>query len=188
MSKLKTFPLFNSRLSFILDNGLRAIIENVEKNIRLLGIKPGMRVLEVGCGSGFVTGYLSETAADGGFIISIDIQEKMINKAKIKRGILKNVDFRVENASDLKSVKDQDIDLVLLYYSLHEISGKDKAVSEFHRVLKQGGILSLREPRLEVFRKDRQLYKEFIEGQGFESAWNTAICDLLGCNLKFIKK
>ncbi|RZD19011.1 MAG: hypothetical protein EVG15_02595 [Candidatus Acididesulfobacter diazotrophicus] len=60
MSKLKTFPLFNSRLSFILDNGLRTIVENVEKNILLMGIKQGMRVLEVGCGSGFVTRYLSK--------------------------------------------------------------------------------------------------------------------------------
>ncbi len=188
MSKLKIFTPFSSRFSFILDNGLRAIIENVEKNILSMGIKPGMRVLEVGCGSGFVTGYLSKAVADGGFIISIDVQEKMINKAKVKRGFLKNVDFRVENASDLKSVKDKEIDLVLLYYSLHEISGKDKALSEFHRVLKQGGILSLREPRLEVFKKDRQLYKEFIEGRGFESAWNATICDLLGCHSKFIKK
>ncbi|MCL4321270.1 MAG: hypothetical protein M0016_07350 [Deltaproteobacteria bacterium] len=38
------------------------------------------------------------------------------------------------------------------------------------------------------FIKDRQLYKEFIEGQGFESVGNAAICDLLGCHLKFIKK
>ncbi|MHB1662025.1 MAG: class I SAM-dependent methyltransferase [bacterium] len=160
----------------------------MEKNILLLGVKPGMRVLEAGCGSGFVTNYLSKIVADSGFIISIDIQEKMINKAKIKRGFLKNVDFRMENASDLKSVNDQEIDLVLLYYSFHEISSKDKAVSEFNRVLKPGGILSIREPRPEVFRKDRQLYKEFIEGQGFESVGDAGICGLLGCNLKFIKK
>ena len=152
-----------------------------------MGVKPGMRVLEVGCATGFVTSYLSNLVSGDGFVVSIDVQEKMIKKAKRKRGFLKNTDFRTESATDIKSVKDEEIDLVLLYFSFHEISGKEDAVREFYRVLKPKGILSIREPREEVLKKNRNAYWEYIEKHGFKPAFEAENCDAISCCLKFIK-
>ncbi len=186
--KLKTYELFPAFFSFIIDNRFRNLIENMEGNVELMGVKPGMKVLEAGCGSGFVTSTLSKAVGTEGFVISVDIQEKMIEKAKRKRGYLQNVDFRISSAADLSSIKDGEIDLAFLYYSFHEIDKKDEAVSEFYRVLKPAGILSIKEPRFEVFKKDRESYKEFIIAHGFALAESPRDCDLLGCYLKFVKR
>ena len=186
--KLKTYDLFPAFFSFIIDNKLRSFIENMERNIELMGVKPGMKVLEAGCGSGFVTPALSKAVGKEGFVISVDIQEKMIEKAKKKRGYLQNVDFRISSVSDLNSIEDGGIDLAFLYYSFHEIDNKEEAVGELCRVLKPNGILSIKEPRFEVFGKDRESYKEFITGHGFASAESPKDCDLLGCYLKFAKR
>ena len=153
-----------------------------------MGVKPGMKVLEAGCGSGFVTPALSKAVGKEGVVISVDIQEKMIKKAKKRRGYLQNVDFRISSVSDLNSIEDGGIDLAFLYYSFHEIDNKEEAVGELSRVLKPNGILSIKEPRFEVFGKDRDAYKEFITGHGFAFAESPKDCDLLGCYLKFVKR
>ena len=186
--KLKTYDLFPAFFSFIIDNKLRSLVENMERNVEIMGVKRGMKVLEAGCGSGFVTPALSKAVEKEGFVISVHIQKKMTEKAKRKRGYLRNVDFRVSSISDLSSIEDGGIDLAFLYYSFHEINNKEEAVAELRRVLKPNGILSIKEPRLEVFRKDRESYKEFITGHGFAAAESRKDCDLLGCYLQFVKR
>ncbi len=185
--KLKTYALFPPFFSFIIDNKLRSLFENMEKNVELMGAKPGMKVLEVGCGSGFVTEFLSKAIGKEGFVISVDIQEEMIKKAQSKRGYLQNVDFRTSSASNLSSIKNEEIDLAFLYYSFHEIEDKENAVSELFRVIKHNGILSIKEPRFEVFKEDRKCYKEFIISHGFKATESLKNCDFLGCYLKFVK-
>ncbi|MCL4542965.1 MAG: methyltransferase domain-containing protein [Deltaproteobacteria bacterium] len=185
--KLKTNALFPPFFSFIIDNKFRNLFENMDKEMELMEVKPGMKVLEVGCGSGFVTPALSKAVGKEGSVISIDIQEKMINKARKTRGYLQNVLFRTSSASNLISIKDEEIDLAFLYYSFHEIDNKDGAVRELYRVLKQNGVLSIKEPRFEVFKKDREYYKEFIASHGFKITESLKDCSLLGCYLKFLK-
>lgn len=186
--ELKTYDKFPPFFSFVIDNKFRNIFENMDKNVKIMGVSNAMKVLEIGCGSGYVTSFLSKAVGTEGSVISVDIQEKMIEKAKRKRGYLKNVDFRVSNASDVNSIADGEIDLAFLYYSFHEIDKKDEAVKELYRVLKHNGILSIKEPRFEVFKKDRESYREFIIERGFEFIESPKPCDTLGCYLKFIKK
>ncbi len=185
--KLKTYPLFNPVFSFILDNPARKFIENPEKKIRLMGVKPGMKVLEVGAANGFITHYLSKSVGVKGSVVSIDIQKKMIDKALIKYSFLNNVSFRTEDAANLKSIKNNEVDLVFLYYSFHEIGEKEKAVKEFYRVLKNSGVLSIKEPKFEINEKDIIDYKNIITGNSFSIAENEKDSDLLGRYIKFIK-
>lgn len=152
-----------------------------------MGIKPGMKVLEIGPARGFITQFLSKKVGKRGFIISIDVQKEMIDKALKKRGSLPNVSFRVEDAADLKTIKNGEIDLVFLYYSFHEIAQKERAVSEFYRVLKKAGILSIKEPKFEVFKKDLENYKELIIKNSFRNINVEKKADLLGYYLKFTK-
>jgi ubiquinone/menaquinone biosynthesis C-methylase UbiE len=185
--KLKTYALFNPLFSFILDNPARKFIENPERKIRLMGVKPGMKILEVGAANGFITYYLSKFVGVKGSVISIDIQKKMIDKALRKYSFLNNVSFKTEDAADLKSIKNNEFDLVFLYYSFHEIKEKEKAVKEFYRVLKNGGVLSIKEPKFEIKEKDIADYKNLITGNSFNITENEEDSDLLGRYIKFIK-
>ena len=62
-----------------------------------LGISPGMKVLEMGTGSGALTSYLANVVRPDGKVITYDINEKFINAARenIKRASLESwVEFR----------------------------------------------------------------------------------------------
>ena len=185
--KLKTFKVFPPFFAFVLDNPLRTLIENPEKQVEFMGVEYGMKVLELGPARGFMTQFLSKKVDKKGFVISIDVQEKMIAKALRKRGYLSNVSFKVEDAADLRSIKDGEIDLIFLYYVFHEIQHKENAVKEFYRVLKKGGILSIKEPKLEVFKKDLETYKELMIKNSFRNIEVEKKGDLFGRFLKFIK-
>ncbi|MHB1679299.1 MAG: class I SAM-dependent methyltransferase [bacterium] len=185
--KLKTYPLFNPIFSFILDNPARKFIENPERKIKLMGVKSGMKVLEVGAANGFITHYLSKQVGVDGSVISIDIQKKMIDKALRKFSFLSNVNFKTEDAANLKSIKNNEVDLIFLYYAFHEIQEKEKAVKEFYRVLKNGGILSIKEPKFEINKKDIADYKNIIASSSFNVIANEKDSDLLGRYIKFIK-
>ncbi|MHB8282786.1 MAG: class I SAM-dependent methyltransferase [bacterium] len=188
--KLKTYPLFNPIFSFILDNPARKFIENPERKIKLMGVKSGMKVLEVGAANGFITYYLSRQVGSDGSVISIDIQKKMIDKALRKFSFLSNVSnvsFKTEDAANLKSIKNNEVDLIFLYYAFHEIKEKEKAVKEFYRVLKNGGILSIKEPKFEINEKDITDYKNTIVSNSFNVVENEKDSDLLGRYIKFIK-
>jgi len=59
------------------------------------GIKPGMRVLDIGCGPGAVSFMLAERVGDAGFVYGIDRDSHMVEAARIKgleRG-LSNIAF-----------------------------------------------------------------------------------------------
>ncbi len=185
--KLKTYPLFNPIFSFILDNPARKFIENPERKITLMGVKSGMKVLEVGAANGFMTYYLSRQVGSDGFVISIDIQKKMIDKALRKFSFLSNVSFKNEDAANLKSIKNNEVDLIFIYYAFHEIKEKEKAVKEFYRVLKNGGILSIKEPKFEINKKDIADYKNIIISNSFNIIENEKNNDLLGRYIKFMK-
>lgn len=185
--KLKTPPLFNPIFSFILDNPARKFIENPEKKIKLMGVKSGMKVLEVGAANGFITPYLSKQVGVDGSVISIDIQKKMIDKALKKFSFLSNVSFKTEDAANLKSIKNNEIDLIFLYYAFHEIKEKERAIKEFYRILKNGGILSIKEPKFEINEKDIADYKNAIASNSFNIIENEKDSDLLGRYLKFMK-
>ena len=70
------------------------------------------RVLDAGCG----TGYLSRKLhARGAKVIGIDFSEEMI---RIARSKLAAIDFRVDSCSELKTVQDESVDLIVANYVL----------------------------------------------------------------------
>lgn len=55
------------------------------------GISPGMRVLEIGCGKGYVTRDLANIVGPEGEVPAIDISYEQIAIAKENANILKNI-------------------------------------------------------------------------------------------------
>ena len=53
-----------------------------EEYQRLLDVKPGERVLDVGCGSGVVTRALAERIAPGGQAVGLDVSAALLNIAR----------------------------------------------------------------------------------------------------------
>ncbi|MBP1748940.1 MAG: Methyltransferase type 12 [Deltaproteobacteria bacterium] len=60
--------------------------ENLEKQAIWCGIKPGMRVLDAGCGSGKTSRLLFDMVKPGGEVVGIDFSEKRIAYAQERYG------------------------------------------------------------------------------------------------------
>jgi len=119
------------------------------KNIlKEIGIKPGYRVLDFGCGPGaYITGTL-ELVGKSGMVYALDIHPLAIQSVQgiALRNQLKNIEII---QSDCKTeLPDSSIDVVLLYDVLHGLRDRKGVLEELHRVLKSTGILSLSDHHL----------------------------------------
>lgn len=92
-----------------------------------------MKILDLGCGVGERSKYLSKF----GKVIGIDISSKNIEIAKQK---YPEIDFRVMEAENLSFEKDF-FDTIYAYDVLEHVDDLEKTLEEIKRVLKQGGKL-----------------------------------------------
>ena len=102
-------------------------------------LKPGMNILDCGCGPGTITLGLAQ-AIDSGQATGIDIEPSMIEQANTlakERGI-ENVDFHVDDITDL-SLPTDSFDLVFTSAVLEHLPNPVVALKEILRVLKSGG-------------------------------------------------
>jgi ubiquinone/menaquinone biosynthesis C-methylase UbiE len=54
--------------------------------MRNLEISPGMRVVDVGCGSGRLAIPIAEIVGDEGEVVGLDVQERMVEKLQRRAG------------------------------------------------------------------------------------------------------
>jgi demethylmenaquinone methyltransferase/2-methoxy-6-polyprenyl-1,4-benzoquinol methylase/phosphoethanolamine N-methyltransferase len=109
----------------------------------MAGIKPGDRVLDVGCGPGNLTLAAKSRTGAGGEVHGIDAAPEMIEVARgkaAKSGA--DVDFRVGLIEEIP-FEDGYFDIVLSSLMIHHLPDdlKQKGFAEIRRVLKPGGRL-----------------------------------------------
>jgi ubiquinone/menaquinone biosynthesis C-methylase UbiE len=110
--------------------------------MELCRIKPGAKILEVGCGPGITSRYLVKKHKVK--ITGIDINEKMVKKAKERSKGIDNLEFLVADAQNLPFKKNT-FDIVFCQSVIAFVPDKKKAISEFKRVTKKGGFIGLNE-------------------------------------------
>ncbi len=114
-----------------------------EQAADLAAIRPGESVLEVGCGTGELTGRARARAGPTGLVCGIDPSAEMIAVARQKaaRGGL-GIDYRVA-AVEALPFPDATFDIVLSSLMMHHLPDdlKPRGLAEVRRVLKPGGRL-----------------------------------------------
>lgn len=165
----QTHPPFPARMSILLDNPIRAIVQNRGKILREAGVREGMTLVDFGCGPGFFTVKGAEVVGDEGMVFAFDVQEEMIArvKRKMERVGVRNVVAEVVQTGSLP-VGDGSVDLVFLYGVYPEIDDQEGALSEFRRILKPGGTLVLHELKFEVGKKEKEERIHEVEAKGFD--------------------
>ncbi len=109
---------------------------NLQTNLEFLALtevlKPGDRILEIGCGIGSIVFELSGKGYD---ITGIDISSEAIEYGRKKYG-----DIRLEvQAAETLPYEDESFNAVLSFDLFEHIASIDKHISEVERVLRPGG-------------------------------------------------
>lgn len=108
-------------------------------------LKPGLRVLDVGCGPGTISVGLSK-AVEPGELHGIDMEPSQIDMARAVASSsgCENAKFSVADATSLP-FEDEFFDVAHCHDVLMHIPNTQAALAEMKRVLKTGGILACRE-------------------------------------------
>jgi 2-polyprenyl-3-methyl-5-hydroxy-6-metoxy-1,4-benzoquinol methylase len=114
------------------------------RRLRMLGshLKPGMTVLELGCGTGSFTRELARSGAD---IIAIDVSPELLEIAKTNCSV-SNVRYQIQNAYALSHSENM-FDSVVGSSILHHLE-VEEALREIYRVLKPAGTIYFTEPNM----------------------------------------
>lgn len=129
-----------------------------QRPTRVLGpfVRPGMLVVEPGCGMGFFTLDLARMVSPGGRVVAIDLQPKML--AGLRRRVAR---ARLEELVEIRQAEPGrlgiadlagQVDLVAAVHVVHELQDPAAFFAEVARELKPVGALLVLEPPLHVSR------------------------------------
>ncbi len=102
-------------------------------------IKEGMRVLELGCGTGVIWVSHKDLIAKCKEFVLTDFSEAMLKEASDNLSDCDLIEYKKEDIQNL-SFKDKSFDVVIANFMLYHIPDLPKAISEVRRVLKDDGV------------------------------------------------
>lgn len=112
-------------------------------------VKSGDVLVDVGAGDGLIAfGALDRVGARGRVIFS-DVSEPLLHRCRalaVEAGVADRCQFVPAAAEDLGAVPSASVDVVTTRSVLIYVGDKERALREFHRVLRPGGRLSIFEP------------------------------------------
>jgi SAM-dependent methyltransferase len=154
--------------------------ETIEKTVRHLFeskvLKPGMKVLDLGCGPGLYTERLCKAGVE---VVGLDISERSIEyaeKSAVEAGL--KIEYRCMNFLDMDYIDDFDA-VIQVYGELCAFSNemRDRLFGLIHKALKKGGVfifdVSTRMQRM----KDGSKNGWYISEVGFWRAGNHLVLE-----------
>jgi len=141
---------------------------NAQSIIQRLDLRPGMRVLDAGCGPGRVTIPLARAIGTQGEVVAIDIQPRMLRRAadKAQAAGLTNITFR-ELRLGRGMLERNQFDRAVLVAVLGEVPERQSALQEIYHALVPGGILSISEIAFDPHYQSRHTILTLARPAGF---------------------
>src|ERR1051326_3148293 len=165
-----------------------------EKTLRLMDLKPGDRVLDLGCGEGWASRILANAVqgAEGfGQVLGLDISDEMVRLARAHSRNFDNLMFVCGSAEQIPW-EENFFDKILSVESFYYYANQERALGELFRVLAPKGQLfilinlykdnhySLRwveELKVPVKVRSEQEYVDLLKSHGFEDVRAVRIPD-----------
>lgn len=108
----------------------------------LMGVKPGMRIGEVGAGSGYLARYVAEKVGPDGHVYANELEPKMVAYMKdraAKEG-LKNFTV-VQGSPTSTGFQPASLDAIATVFALSFFDDRDAMIRSINESLKPGGLL-----------------------------------------------
>jgi demethylmenaquinone methyltransferase / 2-methoxy-6-polyprenyl-1,4-benzoquinol methylase len=127
--------------------------------LKRAGLQPGMRVLDIGVGTGLTARQAARLVGPSGHVTGIDPSSGMIQSAKVSP----DIDLLIGSAESIPAAADT-ADFLCMGYALRHIADMSAAFREFMRVLKPGGRICLMEITRPRGRASRAVLKAYMRG------------------------
>ncbi len=112
------------------------------KTIRLMDLRPGERVLDLGCGSGWATRLLARLVGNGpegfGQVVGIDVSDEMIRQARAASKEFENILYVWGSAQQIPW-EENFFDKMLSVESFYYYPDQERALAELFRVMAPHG-------------------------------------------------
>jgi demethylmenaquinone methyltransferase/2-methoxy-6-polyprenyl-1,4-benzoquinol methylase len=123
------------------------------------GLVPGMKVVDVGVGTGLVARQAALLVGNPADVTGVDPSSGMLQNAQVPDGVQ-----LVTGSAEHIPFPDQSFDFLSMGYALRHISDLSVAFAEFHRVLKPGGRLCILEITCPERTLPKLLLKAYLKG------------------------
>lgn len=116
-----------------------------ENNLSQVGITLGMKVADLGAGSGHYTFAAARLVGDTGRVFSVEVQKELLQKIKNEKQTqrLGNVEVIWGDIEEIEGTKiaDREVNVAILSNVLFQIEDKAATLKEAHRIVKPDGRL-----------------------------------------------
>ena len=156
-------------LTFLFENPLVEAFAGAELLVERLGLAPGMRVLDAGCGPGRLTIPVARAVESTGKVVALDSQPAMLEKLehRLEAESITNV-RTLEAGLGEGALEREAFDRVVLAFVLGEVRDREAAGRKLYAALKPGGVLSVTEGFGDPdYRRPTSVRRE-VEPAGFE--------------------
>ena len=125
-----------------LDDPARDEWQRPKEVVELLQCSPGMTAVDLGAGTGYFIGYLSEAVGAGGRVLALDTERSMIDlmETRIEQEQLRNVRPYIV-APDDPALAARSVDRILIVNTWHHISERVAYAEKLLAALRPGGLL-----------------------------------------------
>jgi ubiquinone/menaquinone biosynthesis C-methylase UbiE len=114
------------------------------RTVELLGLEPGMRVLDVCCGTGASALPAAKAVGNGGRVIGVDLAENLLELArqKAKALQLENIEFLKADMTELP-FEHESFDAVIIVFGIFFVPDMEGQVRKLWRLVRPGGKLAV---------------------------------------------
>jgi ubiquinone/menaquinone biosynthesis C-methylase UbiE len=143
-ARLKAATTYNAAADHFDDAPLGFWERTGRRTIELAGLKPGLNVLDVGCGSGASALPAAERVGLQGQVLGVDLAERLLAIARDKaesRG-LGNIRFDTGDMTNL-GFPDGHFDAVICVFAIFFVPDMARQVGELWRIVRPGGHLAI---------------------------------------------
>lgn len=134
-------------LAWILENPLTEAVAAAEVTLDRIGLQPGERGLDVGCGPGRIALPAAQRVSPTDEIVAVDVQPAMLARLQERLAAVgvRNVIPRQSDIAAPDALAGEQFDRAWLVTVLGEIPDRQAALRNVYRLLRPGGVLSITE-------------------------------------------
>ena len=136
MSKSKDVAKSYQQLSFFQKEEGKKLINDLE-------IHRGHVILDLGCGTGELSVYLSELVGQDGRVVAVDPDSYRVEVARESHRQVKNLEFQEGSSASFPGMGSETYDIVFSNFVFHWIQDKEEAFKNMFRSLKPAGKIVL---------------------------------------------